>query len=121
MGHWNWGLILTGIGAFTGFGLLLLAVGKIIVNRIEVTRKQNDALLLEQRRFKSVWEGEPAQPGVPARPGVPERLERIENNTSGLPDRMVAAESRLGKQDERMDLFDHRLALVEEHILRRPS
>ena len=120
MGHWNWALILTGVGAFTGFSLLVLAAGKIIVNRIEVTRRQNVQLLHKQEQFELDWGGEEARPGVPRKAGVLERLGNIEGNTSGLPDRMLAAESRLGKQDERMDLIDHRLALVEEHILRKP-
>lgn len=118
----NWSNTWAAVSAIVGAITLLILVLSLIFRRMKVIKGQNDLQLAKQRRIdRDLFGEDPDNPNGTKGPSLRELLTETHRNTQGLPDRMTTAESRLGKHDERIDLLDHRLALVEDHILRRPD
>ena len=113
--HANWELILTGAGSIAAVVAVVLAVGKALANRIDEGNRKNDEQLREQRRVKRELFGEdPDNPGGPRGPSLRDMVTDIASNTRTLPDRMGAAESRLGKLEDEVDF-------IKDTLLRRPG
>lgn len=94
-------------------GAAIAAVGTLILflwQQFRAVRQQNAEQLAKQEEqrardeeFKLDWNGAAARPGVPAQPGVMARLEKIEHNTSSLPERVSALEGRMSKTEGVLD------------------
>ena len=113
--NWNRTLVFAGAGSIAAVVAVVLAVGKALANRIDEGNRKNDEQLREQRRVKRELFGEdPDNPGGPRGPSLRDMVTDIALNTRTLPDRMSAAESRLGKLEDRFDL-------LEDVVLRRPN
>ena len=111
--NWSntWAAVSAVVGAITLFILML----SLIFRRMKVIKGQNDLQLAKQRRIdRDLFGEDPDNPTGTKGPSLRELVTETHRNTQGLPERMTAAESRLGKLEDRFDL-------LEDVVLRRPN
>jgi hypothetical protein len=106
----GWELYSSWIAAGTAVITVAVSLLGILVKYLREIRADNKKQLAKQEKFERTWEGEDADyPGGPRKPGMVERVTNIENNTRGIPERMLEFESRLGKHDGAFEDVGRRL------------
>jgi Tfp pilus assembly protein PilN len=121
-----WATTWIAVGSLAAVAALILSVMVRILTHVTRQNDRQIQLQTEQQErddmFKTDWYGKPARPGVPPTPGVMERLAKIENNTSSLPDRVTKLEVGLDASLKVHELLTDRQNLLQarhEHLERR--
>lgn len=118
----NWSNNWAAVSAIVAACTLAILVGSLIFRRLTAVKVQNELQLSQQRRItRDLFGEDPDNPGGPKGPSLRQlvteatvTLTDVALNTRGLSDRMAAAESRLGKLEDKV-------SFIEDEILRRSA